>query len=117
MYKSYSLQALCSHIYSCHNRQQNRSMAGPSISDMQVQGPTMREPSTVRSEIKTSGVREVGEGGEEEAVVADICQGFKIKFYLKEGVAWTLAGPDVRHGRSAAQRTMELKRGALTNTL
>lgn len=56
MYKSYSLQALCSHIYSCHNRQQNHSMAGPSIWDMQVEGPTMREPSTVRSEIKTSGV-------------------------------------------------------------
>lgn len=89
MYKSYSLQALCSHIYSCHNRQQNHSMAGPSFSDMQVEGPTMRELSNVKSEIKTSRVREVGEGGEEEAVVADVYQGLKLKFRA----AWTLAGP------------------------
>lgn len=74
MYKSYSLQALCSHIYSCHNRQQNHSMAGPSVSDMQVEGPIMRERSNMRSEIKTSRVPEVGEGGGEEAVVADVCQ-------------------------------------------
>lgn len=36
MYKSYSLQALCSHIYSHRNRQQNHSMEGSSIWDMQV---------------------------------------------------------------------------------
>lgn len=102
MYKSYSLQALCSHIYSCHNRQQNHSMAGPSFSDMQVEGPTMRELSNVRSEIKTSRVREVGEGGEKEAVVADVCQGFKIKFRA----AWKLAGPNTGYGHNAAQCTM-----------
>lgn len=77
MYKSYSLQALGSHIYSCHNRQQNHSMAGPSFSDMQVEGPTMRELSNVRSEIKTSRVWEVGEGSEDEAVVVNVCQGIQ----------------------------------------
>lgn len=45
MYKSYSLQALCSHIYSHRNRQRNHSMAGPSIWDMQVQGLAVRKQS------------------------------------------------------------------------
>lgn len=61
MYKSYSLQALCSHIYSCHNRQQNRSMAGPSFLDMQVEGPTMRELTNVRSDKNQQSPR--GRGG------------------------------------------------------
>lgn len=88
-------------------------MAGPSVSDMQVEGPIMRELSNMRSEIKTSRVREVGEGGEEEAVVADVCQGLKIKFRA----AWTLVGPFMGYGCNAAQCTVELKGGARTNTL
>lgn len=45
MYKSYSLQALCSYIYSRRNRQRNHSMAGPSVWDMQVQGLAVRKQS------------------------------------------------------------------------
>lgn len=120
MYKSYSLQALCSHIYSCHNTQQNRSTAGPSVSGMQVQGPTMREPSTERSEIKTGGVREVGEGGDwwgRGSGGGGCLSPIQSKMDLNEGLVWTLAGPYMGHGHNAAQCTMELKRGAPTNTL
>lgn len=45
MYKSYSLQALCAHIYSHRNRQRNHSMAGLSIWDLQVQGLTVEKQS------------------------------------------------------------------------
>lgn len=44
---------------------------GTILSDTPEEGPTMREVTNVRSEIKTSRVPEVGEGGEEQAVAVD----------------------------------------------
>lgn len=85
---------------------------------MQVQGPTLRELSTERSEIKTSGVREVGEGGDWRGRGSGggrCLSPIQIKFYLNEGLAWTLTGPYTGHGH--IWDMAELKRGALTNTL
>lgn len=56
-------------------------MAGPSFSDMQVEEPTMREVTNVRSEIKTSRVPEVGEGGPGRGCGGGCLSGIKNQVY------------------------------------
>lgn len=127
MYKSYSLQALCSHIYSHRNRQRNHSMAGPSIWDMQVQGLTVRKPSQ-RYEVWHKNQwslrgreqwRGSGGGGWEGGGLADTCPlqpgGINHCREVHNQVLPIRALSETR-GESSRQLTPHSKRNTLTDT-